>query len=322
MEEPPEQTPPDPGRRTAVLFLIPTLGLVAVTAASFAGRWHWLLDLTSHFRWYWLLAAIAWLILAGRRQGRLATACLALVVIVNGAALLPYWLPAAVIQGAASSEPLELISLNVLADNPDKAPTLAYLRHRGADLVVLLEVDQAWADALDELAPLYPHRLVRLRDDTFGIAILSQLPLSDPQVETPAEGPPVMVVGVPRGEEGCLVVAAHPPPPISAEWSARRDAQLAAIGERAAVESRPVIVAGDLNATPWSHGFRQLVGPRGLRDSAVGRGLQPTWNARHWLPRIPIDHVVISEEVEVLSRSIGPDVGSDHLPVEATLLIP
>ncbi len=319
MEEP---APQNPGRLTAGLFLIPTLGLAVVTTVSFAGRWHWLLDLASHFRWYWLVAAVAWLALAARRQGRLATACLALVVIANGAALLPYWLPAAVIQGEASSEPLEVISLNVLASNPDKAPTLTYLRHRGADLVILLEVDQAWADALEELAPLYPHRLVELRDDKFGVAIFSQLPLEDPQVESLAEGPPVMMVGVPRGQQGCLVVAAHPPAPISAEWSARRDAQLAAIGERAAAESRPVIVAGDFNATPWSHGFRQLVGPRGLRDSALGRGLQPTWNARHWLPRIPIDHVVVSDGVEVLSRGIGPDVGSDHLPVEATLLIP
>ena len=135
MEEP---APHTPGRWTAGLFLIPTIGLVAVTLVSFAGRWHWLLDLASHFRWYWLVAAVAWLALAARRQGRLATACLVLVMIANGAALLPYWLPAAVIQGEASSEPLEIVSLNVLAGNPDKAPTLAYLRHRGADLVILL----------------------------------------------------------------------------------------------------------------------------------------------------------------------------------------
>jgi endonuclease/exonuclease/phosphatase (EEP) superfamily protein YafD len=90
----------------------------------------------------------------------------------------------------------------------------------------------------------------------------------------------------------------------------------------AAAESRPVIVAGDLNATPWSHGFRQLVRLRGLCDSAVGRGVQATWNAHRWVPRIPIDHVVVSPEVRVMDRRVGPDVGSDHLPVEATLAIP
>jgi endonuclease/exonuclease/phosphatase family metal-dependent hydrolase len=40
------------------------------------------------------------------------------------------------------------------------------------------------------------------------------------------------------------------------------------------------------------------------------------------VPRIPIDHVVVSPEVRVTDRRVGPDVGSDHLPVEATLAIP
>jgi len=317
-----EDNPPETvGRRAVGLLALPALGLLAATLAGFAGRWHWLLDLASHFRWYWLLAAVAWFALTARRLGRFSSACLALVVIANGATLLPYWLPATILKGDAAAEPLELVSLNLLADNPRTDAALTYLRHRGADVVVLLEVSEAWAAALEELAALYPHRIVRPRDDAFGIAVLSQLPLGDPEVESPAEGPPMIFATLPSGR-GCLLVATHPPAPISAEWSGRRDAQLAAIGERAAAEQQPVIVAGDLNASPWSHGFRQLAGPRGLRDSATGRGLQPTWNARHWLPRIPIDHILVSAEIEVLSRSIGPDVGSDHLPVEATLLIP
>jgi endonuclease/exonuclease/phosphatase (EEP) superfamily protein YafD len=163
---------------------------------------------------------------------------------------------------------------------------------------------------------------VHPRADRFGIAVLSRLPLADSRIEELADGPPVVLADLPRGAQGCLLVAAHPPAPIAADWSARRDAQLAAIGDLAATESRPVIVAGDLNTTPWSHGFRQLVRLRGLQDSAVGRGLQPTWNARQFVPRIPIDHVVVSPEVRVVSRRVGPDVGSDHLPVEATLAIP
>ena len=129
-------------------------------------------------------------------------------------------------------------------------------------------------------------------------------------------------VELPVGRAGCLLMAAHPPAPIAADWSARRHAQLAAIGDLAATEARREIVAGDLNTTPWSHGFRQLVRLRSLRDSGVGRGVQATWNARRWVPRIPIDDVVVSPEVRVIDRRVGPDVGSDHRPVEATLAIP
>jgi endonuclease/exonuclease/phosphatase (EEP) superfamily protein YafD len=315
----PPRPDPSPARRLAVVELA-AAGLAVVTLAGFAGGWHWLLDLASHFRWYWLLAAVAGLPLAAIRRSRMGVGCLAFSIAVNAWAILPYWLPAA--DGADGGEPLELISLNVFARNPDKDRTLAYLRQRSADVVVLIEIDAAWAEALESLSPLYPHRVVEPRGDMFGVAVLSRLPLEDSRVEELAGGPPVILTEVPCGERGCLLMAAHPTAPISAAWSARRDAQLAAIGDLAAAESRPVIVAGDLNASPWSHGFRQLVAPGGLRDTAVGHGLQPSWNARHWVPRIPIDHVIVSPEVRVRSRAIGPDVGSDHLPVEASLVVP
>ncbi|MFM8413809.1 MAG: endonuclease/exonuclease/phosphatase family protein [Planctomycetota bacterium] len=300
---------------------LPAYAVAGVTLAGFLGRWHWLLDLTSHFRWYWLVAAVAWLAVAAWRRSRPARWCLVLAATANAVAMLPFWLPPAADSGAGG-DPLEIVSLNVFADNEQQDRVLAYLRERDADVVVLIEVDAAWAQAFEALAALYPHRVVEPRDDKFGIAVLSRLPLESPRVERVAAGPPVILATLPRGGRGCLLVAAHPQAPITADWSARRDAQLAAIGDIAAMESRPVIVAGDLNATPWSHGFRQLIRLRGLRDSAQGRGVQPTWNARYWAPRIPIDHVVVSPEVQVISRTIGPDVGSDHLPVEATLLVP
>jgi endonuclease/exonuclease/phosphatase (EEP) superfamily protein YafD len=311
---------PAPPPRRSLAVDLPAYGLAFATLAGFAGGWHWLLDLASHFRWYWLLAALVWFAVASRRRSTPAGVCLAVAIAANAWAILPYWLPPA--GGTDGGESLEIVSLNVFALNADKDRTLAYLRHRAADVVVLVEIEASWAEALESLAALYPHRVIEPRDDMFGVAVLSQLPLESPRVEEPAGGPPVIVTGVRRGEQRFLLMAAHPPAPISAAWSARRDAQLAAIGDLAAAESQPVIVAGDLNATPFSHGFRQLTRLRGLRDSALGRGLQNTWNARHWLPRIPIDHVVVSPEVRVVSRTVGPDVGSDHLPVEATLVVP
>jgi endonuclease/exonuclease/phosphatase (EEP) superfamily protein YafD len=318
MKVPPSDTPRRP---KPVVFDLPAFGLAAMTFGGFAGGWHWLLDLASHFRWYWLLAALVWFAVAPWRRSRLATGCLVAAMAANAWALLPYWLPAAA-EDTADFATLRIVSLNVLADNTDTGRTLGYLGGCGADVVVLLEVDDDWAEAVAALEPLYPHRIVHPRDDRFGIAVLSRLPLARERIEPLAAGPPVVLVELPVGKEGCLLVAAHPPAPIAADWSDRRDTQLAAIGDVAAAESRPVIVAGDLNATPWSHGFRQLVRLRGLRDSAVGCGVQATWNARHWAPRIPIDHVVVSPEVKVIARRVGPDVGSDHLPVEATLAIP
>jgi len=315
-----DPTAPRSARNLTVAGLA-AVGLAAASLAGFLGGWHWLLDLASHFRPVWLVATIGLLATtAGRRRTGLTTACLAIAAAVNTGAVLPYLLPAGGDTGGGDR--LELVSLNVLVDNGAKDRTLAYLRARRADVVVLLEVDAAWAGALAGLAELYPYRVVEPRDDSFGIALLSRLPLDRPRVERLAGGPPVVIAGITPAATSCLLLAAHPPAPLSAAWSADRDAQLAAIGELAAADPRPVIVAGDLNASPWSHGFRLLTAARGLRDSALGRGIRPTWNAKHPLPLVSIDHVVVSPEVRVLSRTVGPYVGSDHLPVEARLALP
>jgi endonuclease/exonuclease/phosphatase (EEP) superfamily protein YafD len=292
----------------------------AMTCAGFAGGWHWLLDLTSHFRWYWLVAAVVCLGVAAWQRRRLAFSVAVVALLANIWPLAAYWLPRE--QGTDGGSPLQIVSLNLLADNTATDRTLAYLRHSGADVVVLAEVTPAWAEALAELDALYPHRVVEPRDDKFGIALLSQWPLAEPRVITPADGPPAIVAVLERDASTCLIVAAHPPAPISAAWSAWRDAQLDAFAELVAGADRPAILVGDLNTTPWSHVFGRLVATSGLRDSALGYGIQSTWNAHRPVPRIPIDHVLVSPDIRVLDRRVGPGVGSDHLPVEARLVLP
>ena len=50
--------------------------------------------------------------------------------------------------------------------------------------------------------------------------------------------------------------------------------------------------------------------------------MQPSWNARSLFLRIPIDHIFAPPTATVVRRTIGPNVGSDHFPVEAELILP
>jgi len=50
--------------------------------------------------------------------------------------------------------------------------------------------------------------------------------------------------------------------------------------------------------------------------------VQDTWHAHLPAPRIPIDHVLVPPEATVLRREVGPDIGSDHLPIEAEIVLP
>jgi endonuclease/exonuclease/phosphatase (EEP) superfamily protein YafD len=298
-------------------------GLAAATVAGWCGGWHWILDLASHFRWYWLLFALAGLFVARRRATWLARGCLAVAVLGNAWPLLPYWLPAAApAPGAATpaADALAIVSVNVLRRNADKAAVLAYLRSRDPDLVVVLEVDAAWAAALAGLADRWPHAIVEPREDNFGIALLAKQPPRAHRVcDFGAAGVPSIVAEFAGPPAAFTLVATHPLAPQARNLARGRDRQLRAIADFVAASPWPCVVAGDLNTTPWSAAFRDLVARSGLRDTALGRGLRGTWNARLWAPRIPIDHVLAPPAAEVLDRSVGPDVGSDHFPVEVRL---
>ena len=303
------------------------LPLLAATLGGFCGDWHWGLDLMSHFRWYYLLAAAGGLAIAVvRRAGPIAHAAFAAVCALNAWTMLPYWLPAvqpAAPAATAATAPVSVISLNVLRFNTDTTPAIAYLRRRAADVVAVLEVSPEWGRAIESLTDIYPHRLIAPRPDSFGLAVLSRWPLGNPLVvDLGGTGYPGIVSDIERPEGMFRVMAIHPYPPGGHARSERLVRYLEAAATAAADAPVPCIVAGDFNATPWSAGFRAFAAGSGLRDTALGRGVQSTWNARSPFLRIPIDHIFAPPKATVVRRTIGPDVGSDHFPVEAELLLP
>jgi endonuclease/exonuclease/phosphatase (EEP) superfamily protein YafD len=79
-------------------------------------------------------------------------------------------------------------------------------------------------------------------------------------------------------------------------------------------------VIGDFNVTAWSTYFRELVDQGDFANSQHGFALWPTWHAG--LPlvmRIPIDQCLHSRDLATVARQVGPDVGSDHLPLLVNL---
>jgi endonuclease/exonuclease/phosphatase (EEP) superfamily protein YafD len=70
-----------------------------------------------------------------------------------------------------------------------------------------------------------------------------------------------------------------------------------------------------LNLTPWSPWWDALLEAGQLIDSRKGFGVHATWPANVWALMIPIDHVLVSQEVRVRRRRLGPALGSDHRPV-------
>ena len=118
------------------------------------------------------------------------------------------------------------------------------------------------------------------------------------------------------------LLATHPLPPLNGRYAFYRRDQLRAVAQYCAASTEPVLLLGDLNASPWSADFRLLLREGGLRNGAQGQGFLMTWPAPLPLLAIQIDHCLHSADLHVRGVRSGPRIGSDHLPLLAEVVLP
>lgn len=312
--------PRRPRRLARPLLWILCVGSSCASLIALAGEWHWFAELFTHFRLYYLLAQGLLIIvfLNTRRYAWLvATVMLA---VPNAWYVGPYIAPLLV--GArmdADARPgPQILTLNLSATNLETRPAIDYIRRQQPDLVVLSEYTPAWHAAMHDELNDWPYRIVRPREGFFGMAVYSrdafrraeQLDFGVPGSEN---------LRVELAKQDITLYAVHFVPPVSPQFAAERDRQLAALARELAGARRPRLVTGDLNLTPFSPYFPRLLAASGLHDARRAQGLHVTWPAMPLPLWIPIDHVLADPEAGVIDVRTGPDIGSDHWPLEITL---
>lgn len=297
--------------------LLSAVGSVLCIASitGFAGRYWWLLDLTSHFRvQYLFLLAVLVLIFSLARKFK-TVAILTLFALVNLFYIIPAYFPSnSSIRNSGNNH--KVLLLNVSTSNNNYELVLKVIRGYGPDFIILEEVDYAWIAKLSILEENYHHSLLRPRTDNFGIALYSKFPFTKAEIVYIGEAEvPSLITGFNINNTRFSILGTHPLPPGSAENSRLRNEQLLALSKYVRDLDNSVIVFGDLNSTPWSYHFRNLLKQSGLRDSCRGYGIQTTWPSFFFPLRIPLDHCLHSPGIAIMNREIGPNVGSDHFPV-------
>jgi endonuclease/exonuclease/phosphatase (EEP) superfamily protein YafD len=244
----------------------------------------------------------------------------AIAMLANAAVIVASYSPAAPSQ--ANGPRLRVISFNVLTRNEKREDVLAFLRAQNADVVLLMEVDAAWGEAVERLSDLYSHRHIVPRSDNFGIALLSRIPWTDARTKVFGDADvPTIVARLDLDQHAVVIIGTHPLPPGSRIQTELRDEQLAKLAQFIRAQEVSVILAGDLNTTDFSPCFSDLLVASGLKDTRQGRGIQASWGPFPLL-EIPIDHCLVSPEIDVVERSVGPHLGSDHRPVIVDLRFP
>ena len=300
------------------------------TLLNYLGDRYHAFELLTHFRLQYLgvslISGAALMLLSDSDRRRLWVLPILLLTALNGLPVIPYYVPNKPVE-SANGPSLRVLNANVLISNTQYERLAQLIQREAPDLVALEEVDATWLTVLEPtLHHSYPYRKLVPLDSPFGIALYSKLPLSGVQVKFFGNAyrgrlfPSILAQVRYGGQKTLSVLVTHPLPPMSGFEV--RNSQLADIAAQRAGFGNNLVVVGDLNISQWSPYFSRFIAATGLRDSQRGFGVQPSWPADIPLLRVPIDHVLVSPGIAVLNRRLGPDIGSDHLPVIADLQVP
>ena len=210
-----------------------------------------------------------------------------------------------------------IVSLNVLQDNDDHAAVRAYLRDADADVLLLMETDAVWAEALAPVLDAYPHRIDWIADDYYGMIFVTRLEPDRLEMADLGDGSTPAAVAVLRHDGRPFVVTGlHPRPPVPGTSTQERDAQIAMAATLADRSDLPAVTVGDFNDVSWSRAGQRFREVGGYADPRVGRGILASFAADSWWMKFPIDQGLVTDDVRLHRFGLGPEVGSDHLPVE------
>ncbi len=307
--------------RTRLSHIAGSVGVFAVIGSilPYLAGYVWFLDWFAHFRWfYFLILGASGIFMLALRKIPAATLFGAFAV-ANFVYLAPYLLSSSD-PGDGKINSIRITSINVESYNDQYRTLLNYVLSADPDVVVLIEVTPAWQKQISELEKSHPYVIGRTRNDNFGIYMYSRYEYSQADVITLTDSDvPSLLVTIGDGNAAITLLGVHLNWPLRQDTMRDRNAQLEAIGELARSIESPFVVIGDMNTTPFSASFRQLIAESGLRDSALGCGVCGTWPAFIPFFRLPIDHCLVSPKVAVAVFELSPFLGSDHLGLRLDL---
>jgi len=315
---------------TGLLWTL-TLVLVALIGGTTTAEWSWPGDMITFFQPQLALTALLVLGLALLLRRWLPSLLLATVLAV---AAYPLFFTSAPLAASAATSNLRILSANVLFDNPQSERFADVVAELAPDIIVTQEARYEWPRVLRAL-PGYPYLVGPQQYRWNSNLVVSRYPMRASMVpDMPPSGLALggglalrVEVDVPGQDRPLVIYAAHAPTPRTlAGWEAR-NLYLDTLAERIAAEPEgtEVILAADWNTPVWSPAY-----PRTLFLSGLEATERSAWPAATRLFATifginigtPIDHIAISRGIGVKDHFLGPNYGSDHLPVVVDLELP
>ncbi|WFL77532.1 endonuclease/exonuclease/phosphatase family protein [Altererythrobacter arenosus] len=214
------------------------------------------------------------------------------------------------------------LTLNVLQSNREYDRTADLIRRTDPDIVLLMETDEAWAQAMAPVLQSYPEQIHRPLDNTYGIMFASRLPMRDASIQDLAQADtPSVFATLTAGARNFRMIALHPRPPQPRQDTEERDAEIVMAARKSRDTSMPVLAIGDFNDVAWSDTTRLFKDVGSFLDPRVGRGPHATFPAGMVWLGWPLDHLFVTEEFLFKDVQVSKSVGSDHRAMIAELCL-
>lgn len=296
-------------------------GLAALaTAVAFIGSAWWGFDLMANFRWQLAWISLVCAVIYALSSKGIASVIFLAAAIINALVIAPAWTGS---QPAGTGEDgVEVVSLD-LSETQEREDALRWVFSTDADVIIMAGVTaDAVAPLLVEGSPYVG--LVVPGNQRADIAIIAQQAYAVERLETEGFAEPVYVVSVDSGDKVISIATAHGAMATGSIEADQLAARLDTI--RGVVDGRtgPVMVIGNLGATVHTAGMRSLIGDTALRDATAGYGYRATTPVSGgpiiggWIG-IPLDVVLMTQDITPFEFDTGPDVGATHLPVTVTV---
>ena len=299
-------------------------GIIGIFIASFVPNIilnYWFIDIFSHFKVQYIFISILLLLITFStfKKTALPIIILVLSIIWNSTFIIPYYFKPNVSE-LSKDQHISVSSINLFSSNSNYHEVINYIEKENSDILILMELTPNWKKKLNSIIDDYKYKLLIPRSDNFGIGLLSKFPIDLNVDYFELNNKPSIIGNCEINNKLLTVIATHPIPPVSQLTFENRNKQLLYIIENRSKFAENLIVIGDFNISSFSPHFKKLV-LDDLKDSRIGFGLLPTWPAGFGIMQTTLDHCLVSRNIEVLKRSIGINIGSDHKPINITIEI-
>ena len=276
-------------------------------------------QLFAHFKQQYLIISVLLCVALALLRQPVYVGGLLLAVGLNASLVIPWYVAESAPGGDTR---LKVLSANILSSNTEHQRLFDLLDAEAPDIVLLQEVSPQWLEALDPLRRIYPYSYAEAREGNFGIALFSRVQLTSvSHIDSPPLGYPTIIATLNVEGAALHLAGTHPMIPVREKFYSARNEQLASIVQLFEGRDGSHVLVGDLNTSMWDFNYRSLEEETGLRNARTGFGIVPTWPTFMPFAMIPIDHVLISDDVSVVEMRSGPRIGSDHLPLIVTIAL-